>query len=86
VQSGLPAHEATLDPINSEQDDAFERLINMQPLTLDGFRAKASALVHYGWTGKIKDRETVIADSMMAAIISNLTGIPVTPWEESDDA
>jgi hypothetical protein len=46
----------------------------MTPSTLEGFRAMASAVVHYCWCGEI-DRGETVDRQLIAVMLSSLTGV-----------
>jgi hypothetical protein len=58
-------------------------MIEIQPTTIEGYRAQARAMVINCWSGTIGDADT--ADKkMIARMMANLTGLPIDDDEEFD--
>jgi hypothetical protein len=80
--SGLKAAEAENERLCSQQGQIFLRMIEIQPTTIEGYRAQARALVINCWSGTIEDSDT--ADKkMIARMMTNLTGLPIVDDEEA---
>ena len=79
--SGLKAAEAENERLCIQQSEIFRRMIEIQPTTIEGYRAQARALVITCWSGTIGDSDT--ADKkMIARMLSNLTGLPIVDDDE----
>jgi hypothetical protein len=75
-QSGMEAAEERYDQITDRMSDLFHRIKDLKAETLDGYRAKALAVVLNCWDGEIEP-DRYMEEGMLAAICSDLTGIPV---------
>jgi hypothetical protein len=75
--SGCRAAEEICDAMYARIDEIFEQMLDFTPSTLDGYRAMASAVVNCCWSGEISERSTS-DHRMIAAMLSSLTGVPIT--------
>jgi hypothetical protein len=74
VAAGYRAAQDVLDALYEKTSDLNNRILEMTPSTLEGFRAMASAVVHYCWCGEI-DRGETTDMQMIAIMLSSLTGM-----------
>jgi hypothetical protein len=81
-QSGMEAVEERYDEITDRMSDLFCRIRDLNAETLEGYRAKALAVVLNCWDGEIETDE-YHEQSMLVAICSDLTGIPIKADPES---
>jgi hypothetical protein len=79
---GFPAASAALDAITAEMDEVLDRMEEIEPSTLEGFRSLAIALLHhYTMEGKIEAKPyglDSLDERMTRKLLSSLTGIPVS--------
>jgi hypothetical protein len=76
VASGVAAAEEVADAAYARIDELFERMLDLTPSTIEGYRAMASAVVNCCWSGEIYERETS-DQRMIAAMFSSLTGVEI---------
>lgn len=76
VMSGLDARDEQFEALEGQMLDAFRQMTRLVPTTLDGYRAMATAVVAYCWSGKI-ERGQYGDERAIASMFSNLTGVPI---------
>jgi hypothetical protein len=72
----LNAAEARADAIGDEMSGLYDRMLELKPTTLEGYRAFALALVHACWSDEIVIHGDTGDWKGIAAIVSGLAGIP----------
>jgi hypothetical protein len=71
--------EERYNEITDRMSDLFGRIRDLKAETLEGYRVKALAIVLNCWCGGIEPTEDE-EESMLAAICSDLTGIPIKAY------
>lgn len=76
-QSGSTAAEEAFERVGRKMSDAYKRMLELRPTTLEGYRALAQAMVENCWGGTIEAGDCGDTHGI-AVILSTLTGIPIT--------
>jgi hypothetical protein len=71
----LAAAEARSDAIGDEMSELYDRMLELKPTTLEGYRAFALALVQTCWSDEIVIHGDTGDWKGIAAIVSGLAGI-----------
>jgi hypothetical protein len=74
--SGCNAADEVSGALHAKIDDLLDRMLELKPSTLAGYRAMALAVVNCCWSGEVR-RGFCTDLRMIAAILSGLTDVPV---------
>jgi hypothetical protein len=74
LESGFKAAVATLDALYEQIDNLFERMLELKPTTLQGFRAMALGVFHRCWFDNV-ERGDSPEELMLAAMVTGLMDI-----------
>jgi hypothetical protein len=77
LKSGFKAAAAALDAIYEQIDGLFERMLELKPTTLEGFRAMAMGVFHRCWFDDVEPGDSP-EERMLAAMVAGLMEIKPT--------
>lgn len=81
ARSGYTAAESELERLSDASTALFEQMLLIEPVTIEGYRALARALINTCWCGEINPGDPCLDSRGIAAILSRLSGMP-SPFAE----
>lgn len=78
--SGYTAAEESLDQIVTQLAERFDKMLQLRPSTIEGYKALATGILFCCWAGKIDIGGSADSEGL-ALLMSSLTGVPI-----ADDA